>query len=39
LSANGVLGDPRRATREHGEALVDAMVRRIADFVAEWLQA
>ncbi|OLT02099.1 creatinine amidohydrolase [Pseudonocardia sp. CNS-004] len=39
LSANGVLGDPRRATPEDGEALVDAIVARIADFVTEWLEA
>jgi creatinine amidohydrolase len=39
LSANGVLGDPRRATAEDGAALVDAIVRRITDFVAEWLTA
>jgi creatinine amidohydrolase len=39
LSANGVLGDPRRATPEDGKALVDAIVRRIADFVQEWLLA
>jgi creatinine amidohydrolase len=39
LSANGVLGDPRRATAEDGAALVDAMVRRITEFVAEWLTA
>jgi creatinine amidohydrolase len=39
LSANGVLGDPRRATPEDGAALVDAIVARIADFVTEWLEA
>lgn len=39
LSANGVLGDPRRATPEDGAALVDAIVARIADFVTEWLKA
>jgi creatinine amidohydrolase len=39
LSANGVLGDPRRATTDDGNALVDAIVTRIADFVTEWLKA
>jgi creatinine amidohydrolase len=39
LAANGVLGDPRRATAEDGAALVEAMVRRIVDFVTEWLKA
>jgi creatinine amidohydrolase len=39
LSANGVLGDPRRATPEDGAALVDAIVARITDFVTEWLKA
>jgi creatinine amidohydrolase len=37
LSENGVLGDPRRATSEDGEAIVDAVVRRIVAFVEEWL--
>jgi creatinine amidohydrolase len=37
LSANGVLGDPRRATVEDGAAIVDAVVRRIVAFVEEWL--
>lgn len=36
LSANGVLGDPRRATTEDGHAIVDAVVRRIVEFVKEW---
>jgi creatinine amidohydrolase len=39
LSANGVLGDPRRATREDGTAIVESIVARIADFVTEWLKA
>jgi Creatinine amidohydrolase len=37
LSANGVLGDPRRATSDDGAAIVDAVVRRIVAFVEEWL--
>ena len=36
LSPNGVLGDPRRATTEDGHAIVDAVVRRIVEFVKEW---
>jgi creatinine amidohydrolase len=36
LSANGVLGDPRRATAEDGHAIVDAAVRRIVEFVKDW---
>ena len=39
LSANGVLGDPRRATTEAGQAIVDTAVRRIVAFVKEWLDA
>ena len=39
LSGNGVLGDPRRADPEHGEAIVEAIVARITDFVAAWLKA
>lgn len=39
LSANGVLGDPRRATADDGEAIVDAVVARITDFVTDWLAA
>lgn len=39
LSPNGVLGDPRRATAEDGQALVDAVVGRLVAFVEEWLDA
>lgn len=39
LSGNGVLGDPRRADPEHGEAIVSAIVDRITDFVTAWLRA
>lgn len=39
LSGNGVLGDPRRADPEHGEAIVDAIVTRITEFVTAWLKA
>ena len=39
LSGNGVLGDPRRADPEHGEAIVEAVVTRITDFVGAWLKA
>lgn len=39
LSGNGVLGDPRRADPEHGEAIVEAIVTRITDFVRAWLKA
>ncbi|MBR8742298.1 creatininase family protein [Nocardiopsis sp. MG754419] len=39
LSANGVLGDPARATAEDGAAIVDRVVDEITDFVEEWLQA
>lgn len=39
LSGNGVLGDPRRADPDHGEAIVEAIVTRIADFVTAWLKA
>jgi creatinine amidohydrolase len=39
LSGNGVLGDPRRADPEHGEAIVTAIVDRITDFVTAWLKA
>ena len=38
LTGNGVLGDPRRAHPEHGEAIVEAIVARITDFVAAWLK-
>ncbi|MFF1417790.1 creatininase family protein [Streptomyces sp. NPDC058280] len=37
LSANGILGDPRRATAEDGQAVVDAVVVRVVAFVKEWL--
>lgn len=39
LSENGVLGEPRRADPEHGEAIVAAIVDRITDFVTAWLRA
>ncbi|MBW0102640.1 creatininase family protein [Pseudonocardia sp. KRD291] len=39
LSGNGVLGDPRRADPEHGEAIVEAIVTRITDFIGAWLKA
>ena len=39
LSANGVLGDPARATVEDGAAIVDRVVAEITDFVEEWLKA
>ncbi|MFP5070488.1 creatininase family protein [Pseudonocardia nantongensis] len=39
LSGNGVLGDPRRATPEHGEEIVAAIVEKITDFVTAWLKA
>ena len=39
LSANGVLGDPRRATAEDGAAIVQAIVGRITTFLEEWLAA
>lgn len=39
LSGNGVLGDPRRADPEHGEAIVEAIVTRISDFIRAWLKA
>jgi creatinine amidohydrolase len=39
LSPNGVLGDPRNATREDGRAIVDAAVARIVAFTRTWLDA
>ena len=39
LSANGVLGDPRRATAEDGAAIVQAIVGRITTFLEEWQAA
>jgi creatinine amidohydrolase len=36
LSANGVLGDPRRATADDGRTLVETVVDRIVDFVTDW---
>ncbi|MBC6470508.1 creatininase family protein [Actinomadura alba] len=39
ISANGVLGDPRRATRDDGRRIIDVVVLRIASFVREWLDA
>lgn len=39
LSANGVLGDPRRATAEGGAAIVTAIVDRITTFLEEWQAA
>ncbi|MFD7898357.1 creatininase family protein [Streptomyces sp. NPDC059568] len=37
ISENGILGDPRRATAEDGQAVVDAVVVRLVAFVKEWL--
>ncbi|MFE4826629.1 creatininase family protein [Streptomyces sp. NPDC056672] len=37
ISDNGILGDPRRATAEDGQAVVDAVVVRLVAFVKEWL--
>lgn len=37
LSPNGVLGDPRRATAQHGEEIVATIVDRISDHVRQWL--
>ncbi|TDV55180.1 creatininase family protein [Actinophytocola oryzae] len=39
LSANGILGDPTTVTAADGESIVDAVVDRIASFVADWLDA
>lgn len=39
LSANGVLGDPRRATARAGESIVDTVVGRIVGYVDDWLAA
>lgn len=39
LSANGVLGDPRRATADDGAAIVKAIVDRITTFIEEWSAA
>jgi creatinine amidohydrolase len=39
LSANGVLGDPTNATAVTGQSIVDTVVARIAEFVADWLDA
>ena len=36
VSANGVLGDPRGATREHGEALMEVLVADLVSSVADW---
>lgn len=36
LTANGVLGDPRNASPELGEALIDTITRRIVDYIGEW---
>ncbi|GAA2815416.1 creatininase family protein [Crossiella cryophila] len=37
LSPNGVLGDPRRATAQAGESIVDTVVNRIVGYVDDWL--
>jgi creatinine amidohydrolase len=37
ISPNGVLGDPRNATREDGRAIVEAAVARIVSFTKTWL--
>lgn len=37
LSENGVLGNPRRASAEDGQAIVEAVVVRVTAFVKEWL--
>jgi creatinine amidohydrolase len=39
LSANGVLGDPRRATADDGRKIVDTVTARIVDFIEEWSAA
>ncbi|SNT52510.1 mycofactocin biosynthesis peptidyl-dipeptidase MftE [Rhodococcoides kyotonense] len=36
VSANGVLGDPREATAEEGQAILDDMVRRATAAVERW---
>ena len=36
VSANGVLGDPRGATRELGEALMEVLVADLVSSVADW---
>jgi mycofactocin system creatininase family protein len=38
VSANGVLGDPTRASAEHGGALLDAEQERMTRMVREWLR-
>jgi mycofactocin system creatininase family protein len=38
VSASGVLGDPARASAEHGRALLAAEHERITRMVREWLQ-
>lgn len=38
LSGNGVLGDPRRADRAQGEAIVERIVETITEFVTAWLR-
>lgn len=39
ISAIGVLGDPTAATAAQGKSIVDAVVARITDFVADWFVA
>lgn len=39
LSKIGILGDPRTATADAGNSIVDMVVARIADYVTEWLAA
>lgn len=36
LSANGVLGDPRRATADDGRVIIDLVTERLVDFLTEW---
>lgn len=37
LSANGVLGDPTRATAEFGERIIDAAARVICEYITAWI--
>lgn len=38
LAANGVLGDPRRATADDGRVIIDRVTERIVAFLEEWLR-
>lgn len=38
LTANGVLGDPRRATESLGAELIETITERICDFLRRWAQ-